>query len=75
MTDKFISQKWRSFEFTVLQGKSRVQRVEMRKAFYAGAAAFFDVLTANVPEDESDFSLMDSLKKELLDFARTGHRD
>lgn len=39
-----LASAWIDFERTVLRGASPVQRLEMRRAFYAGARAFLTIV-------------------------------
>jgi hypothetical protein len=73
---KRIYNEWRSFENSVLIpiGASRLQRREMRRAFYAGAQRLFAVMVngASDQEDvtEADLQMMEGISQELDQFAR-----
>jgi hypothetical protein len=69
-----IAERWRVFEESTLRGASRVQRDEMRKAFFFGALALFDLLmNALAPGAEptdSDLAIMDGINEELRGFVK-----
>jgi hypothetical protein len=65
-----IETEWRNFAERVLPADAPdVQRVEMRRAFYAGAIALFHALVTGMdPGDETtdaDLARMDSIKAEF----------
>jgi len=72
---KLIAEQWASFERAVLPASaSAIQRQEMRRAFYGGAASMFDVLLKNVsdspehtPEDDA---LGYDIQAELDDYVK-----
>jgi hypothetical protein len=74
MSDRSIAESWTSFNREVLDeiDACEVQRQEMRRAFYAGALGFFDVLTngldPNTEATEADETHLDAMVKELMDF-------
>jgi hypothetical protein len=75
MNQMLMLGEWRKFSAAVLPANCPdVQRVEMRRAFYAGAQAIlFRVITSFAPESEpteADLKLMDDVHRELLDFAK-----
>lgn len=54
-----IANEWRCFAQTVLpKGVGEVQRVETRRAFYAGAAAMFGVLMRHPGSDDELFEVV-----------------
>jgi len=69
-----LEQQWRSFEImTGVAATSPIQRKEMRRAFYAGASSIMDAIVTSLdpgtePTD-ADMEYMDSLTKELSQFA------
>lgn len=68
-----IEQAWLGFEKMVLPATvGEVQRVEMRKAFFAGASVLFAMMTNGVsdgPEVEaSDMAFMEELDTEIREF-------
>lgn len=70
-----LSEVWNRFSHLALDpvGAHRIQRQEMRRAFYAGASAVLTILTQNMTTDEgeptqADFALMDNLVQELDSF-------
>jgi hypothetical protein len=86
-----IAEAWRSYDARVLPAVAgEVQRMETRKAFYAGAMVLFNILLHGVSDGdemtEEDDALYDGLQRELSDFfdeatkhaaearARRGHR-
>jgi len=71
--NKPIETAWKRFERMVVPADaSAVQRSEMRKSFYAGAAIVFKVITQNVSEgeevQESDLKLLDDIAREVDEF-------
>lgn len=74
-TPKTLAEVWRELSHRMLDpiGADRIQRQEMRRAFYAGANAAITIVTDNMsPSDEpteADFALMDNLVKELNRFS------
>jgi hypothetical protein len=69
-----LAQQWTSFELmTGVVKTSGIQRHEMRRAFYAGAAALMDAmmigLSADAEPTEADMQYMDSIADELRQFA------
>jgi hypothetical protein len=78
-TDGVIAEGWREFERRILDpvGTGRVLRLELRRAFYAGALSLFGALTEGgagiSPGDEpteADMELMDAIKAEFDAFGR-----
>ena len=67
-----IAAEWASFEQMLLRGASRIQKQEMRRAFYAGAATFMHlVMTGLDPGSEptsADEAQIDALASELERF-------
>lgn len=68
-----LAQQWTSFELmTGVANTSNLQRQEMRRAFYAGAAALMDAmmigLSADAEPTEADMQYMDSIANELREF-------
>jgi hypothetical protein len=69
---KYIAEQWAFFEEHVLRAAGPVQRQEMRRAFYGGARAMYNVLLHNVsnsPEfTDEDQDLGDSIEAEFAEF-------
>ena len=70
---KRLAEGWQSFEHAVMpRNASKVQREEMEKAFYAGAASLLRaVLTGLIGGDETtpdDLRVMEELEAELQEF-------
>jgi biotin synthase-like enzyme len=69
-----VAEQWDSFARAVLTtGTPLIQRQEMRRAFYAGAAGMFlgilaSIAPKNEPTDE-DLQMMTGINNELLEFA------
>ena len=72
MSRKYVNEKWQDYEHKVLSpsAPSKIQRIETRRAFYAGAIAMFDILLDNLPDDESDMSLANDVRAELQDWIK-----
>lgn len=71
---KHIERAWLEFERKVVPGNAgATQRIEMRRAFYAGASAFFHITLANVSDEPGftahDEALMEGLSAELEAFS------
>lgn len=67
-----ISDKWKAFEKAIIpQNAPSIQRQEMRRAFYAGCAAMFE-LTTNLGDDniseEQGAEILDQMQSELTEF-------
>lgn len=72
---KSLAEQWTEFELsTGVAATSIVQRTEMRRAFYAGAASFLDAMlhgfTANTEPEQEDHDYLDSLTNEMEQFGR-----
>lgn len=74
---KILDAAWRSYAEAVIPlDAPDIQRTEMRRAFYAGAALLFGGIMAmldpgpDIEPTAADLRKMDALKKELDDFAR-----
>lgn len=69
-----LAQEWDQFARTLLAHAGIVQRVEMRRAFYAGAASMFTLLTGGLDADHEptalDLAYVESLNQETVAFAR-----
>lgn len=69
-----LADTYREFSGVLPKGASEIQRVEMRRAWYAGAAGMFDLMTGGLDADheptELDISYVESLFQELQQFAR-----
>lgn len=68
-----MAEQWDSFARAVFKPDTPpIQRIEMRRAFYAGAQAIlFGVINAFAPDAEptaEDLMVMDDLQRELNDF-------
>ena len=71
-----LAESWTEFERAVLPAHvGDLQRSEMRKAFYGGASAMFGCVTGGLDADHEptmkDLEYLDSLNKELHDFAHS----
>ena len=71
---KTLAEEWSSYEARVLpKNAGDVQRIETRRAFYAGAGAFLACMQGNLeagPEaTDGDVENLDTLVKELETFA------
>jgi hypothetical protein len=69
-----LADQWRDFEARALPANvGEVQRIEMRRAFYAGAQALLGTLVNLFDSDreptENDLKAMDAIKAELDQFA------
>lgn len=74
MKRQLMAEQWDSFARAVLPSNcGSDQRLEMRRAFYAGAQAIlFKVIMSLAPDSEptaDDLAMMDNLQQELSDFA------
>lgn len=74
-----LADEWRDFARQVVpQGAPDVQRVEMRRAWYAGAAAMFGLMTGGLDADHEptdlDVAYVESLSQELAAFGRDLNR-
>lgn len=74
MKRQLMAEQWDTFARAYLpSGCSATQRREMRRAFYAGAQGILmKVIASLAPDGEpttEDLALMDSLERELSDFA------
>lgn len=70
-----LSDEWDSYAKDVLpKGAPMVQRVETRRAFYAGAGAMFSCVAGGLDADHEptdlDVAYMESLHQELIQFSR-----
>jgi hypothetical protein len=70
-----LLEQWNSYRIAVITGPATVaQLTDMRRAFYAGAAAFqTEVLRGLTPgpdEREADLLMLAELNDELLEFKR-----
>jgi hypothetical protein len=75
MTQRFLAEKWRSYAEQVLPDEApTVQRVECRRAFYAGAVALWSIVNKHLSPDEeptdSDLVIMRAIVDELQTFGR-----
>lgn len=75
MSRKLLDAHWRSFAESVLPVNApMVQRMEMRRAFYAGARALLTGIMTNLGGGDDatpgDLSLMNGLVAELRQFER-----
>jgi hypothetical protein len=72
---KSLAEQWTEFELsTGVAATSVVQRTEMRRAFYAGAASFLDAMmrgfTQNTEPEQEDYDYLNSLTDEMEQFGR-----
>jgi hypothetical protein len=69
-----VGQRWRQYSSKILDPiqANQIQRQETRRAFYAGASALMTIILENMSSgdevQESDLTMMDSLKAELDNF-------
>ena len=76
MSDDIIAKAWQAYDALLLPNDAgRIQRTETRKAFFAGAAVLFHVVTSAMDQGdeeptEADLALMDSLDRELREFGQ-----
>ena len=69
-----LADEWREFERAVMpKGAPQVQRVEMRRAWYAGAAMMFSLMTGGLDADSEptdlDVAYLSSLHREIAAFS------
>jgi hypothetical protein len=72
---QLMAEQWNGFSRALhLERHSETQRLEMRRAFYAGAESIlFRVIQSFAPESEptdGDLKIMEDLDQELKDFAK-----
>jgi len=72
---KSLAEQWQDFAFlTGVAFASNIQRQEMRRAFYAGAASIFDAMMIGLDEDHeptvADMNYMTSLADEMERFGK-----
>lgn len=71
---KTLAYVWRAYVRMILDPikADRIQRIETKRAFYAGASAAVTILVTNLSPDREptaeDFALMDSVVAELDNF-------
>ncbi len=70
---KLLQKEWRDYELRVLPlGAPEVQRIETRRAFYAGAQALLSGLLSRFTDDREptaeDMEVMDGVQAELRQF-------
>ena len=70
-----LSDEWESYARDILPTAAPdVQKIETRRAFYAGAAAMFGLLTGGLDADseptELDVAFVESLSQEIAAFGR-----
>ena len=75
MKRQLMAEQWDEFDRKILpKDCPSTQRIEMRRAFYAGAQAIlFRVIMALAPESEptaEDLQIMTDLDEELRDFGK-----
>lgn len=75
MKKKYIEEGWNEFVETVFRGsgidQGSVQYIEMRRAFYAGAASVMSsIMNATVDTtDEEDDAIADAIESEIKEWA------
>lgn len=71
MTEQTIEDVWMTYRVQVIpKDASRLQLVESRRAFFAGAAGLFGlVVDASENSEDSAVQAFDRFSKELRDFA------
>lgn len=72
---KTVKARFQEFADRIIQNAAPlVQKVEMRRAWYAGAEAMFGLITTYLDDDreptELDIAYVDSLHQELLAFGK-----
>lgn len=72
---KSLAEQWTEFELsTGVATTSLIQRTEMRRAFYAGAASFLDAMlhgfTQNEEPEQEDYDYLNALTDEMEQFGR-----
>lgn len=72
---RVLTDEWEHYARAILPaGAPDVQKVETRRAFYAGAAALFTLMTGGLDEDseptELDIAFVEVLSQELAAFGR-----
>jgi len=70
-----LSEEWETFNAKVVPPKAPpMQRLEMRRAWYAGAAAMLGLVSGGLDEDREptdlDIAYLESIHQELVAFAR-----
>ena len=70
---KLMAKLWESFSVAILpKGCGRIQRWEMRRAFYAGAQSILTeimgILTDGTEPTEADLEIMHGIQEEFDDF-------
>lgn len=70
-----LADEWREFDTRIMPGNAgREQRIEMRRAYYAGASSMFHLMTGGLDADSEptdlDVAFVESLSQELAAFAR-----
>jgi hypothetical protein len=68
----YVGMEWRSYQDNLLQGAPPIQIQETRRAFYAGASSFMNIMFERVSQEgeitASDEQLMDDLQAEFRRF-------
>lgn len=72
---KWIEEQWQSYRRDVMPKQvPRVQEIETRRAFYAGAQALMGIVLSNLDESEEptdeDMNLMTDVVEELKQFGQ-----
>jgi hypothetical protein len=70
-----LSEEWTEFERTIIpKGAPLVQRVESRRAWYAGAASMLGLVSGGLDADKEptdlDVAYLESIHQELVAFSR-----
>lgn len=69
-----LSEEWKEFTRVIPDGAPEMQVVEMRRAFYSGAASLFGLIAGGLDADHEptdlDVAYLESINEELATFAR-----
>lgn len=74
MHGETLAEIWDSYRAILPPNASRTQVVETKRAFYAGAAAFFDLMSnaaAGSPTDEAGAAAIEAIYQEAVAFAQS----
>jgi hypothetical protein len=70
-----LADEWNDFDRLIVpRDAPEVQRIEMRRAFYAGAATMFSLISGGLDSDKEptdlDVAYLETLNQELMEFGR-----
>lgn len=76
---KLIDEQWQRFDRDVIpEDAPPGQRIEMRRAFYAGAVSLFSSIVGGLGETEEttpvDLAMMEGIRLELLEWSESARR-